>query len=134
MRVRLLAGVQITDGDDNKDNIFSLDDDLAVELLDGFLEAIGGREDLLLADGAFTIPLSSMASVKGFFLRATGDFNLAINGGAAINVRKGYASADTAATKGDYARVLAEMEVTSLQVTPVADCKLTWAVWGKPVT
>lgn len=134
MRVVSKANVVITDGTDNRDTLFGPDDEIAVSTLDGFLESAHGREDLANA-AVFTVPLSELSTPYGFFIRSTGNFNLIINGhtGGAFQIRKGIAG-PLVTNVATYARILMEMQVTSLQLTMQEAGQVLWAAWGKPIT
>jgi hypothetical protein len=130
MRVTPKANVVIEDGTNNKNKLFAPDDELSLTVLDGLQECSSGQENMLTA-AVFAVPFGGLTDVRGFFLESTGDFNLTINGGASIQVRRGVIGADGAVATS--CRCLMEAQVTALEITAVSDSNVTWALWGKPL-
>lgn len=136
MRVNPTAIVTITDGTDQRNVLFSPDETLATENLDGFREQRSGRE-VIAASGTFTVPLSDLNNPAGLFLRVEGgDVNVNLDGLGNIPLRRGAASSGAAAAPtpdnpGTAARLLLEAHLTSAVVTVLsADVVLFWAAWG----
>jgi hypothetical protein len=131
MRIIHTVCPQISDDTDGKHTLFGLDEDLIQSTIDGMTEVSSGRAVLPIA--AFTVPMGPISSCKGAYLRAEGDFDLAINGGAAIQVRrpqKGTSAADLAAA----ATFFIEANISSLVVTPIAvNTVLFYALFGDPL-
>jgi hypothetical protein len=114
---------------DGKDKFLALDDELAQVVLDGFAEHSSGTA--VLATGAsVTVPFGALGDARGVLLRATGDFNLALNGGAPLSIRRGVSVPGGALA--ETSRVFLEALLTSVVVTAVTDLTLTYAVWGDP--
>ena len=137
MRVRHTVNVSISEDDDGKNVLFGLDETLAKGVLDGFAEMHSGAVNLTLAGGEYTIPLGGVSDVRGFYLRADNNFDLNLNGiTQSIIVTRGKAGYTGEATSNaDWtdAKVFMEALITEIQVTPAADLRLFWAVWGDPL-
>jgi len=131
MRVRHTTNPVITEDTSGKDILLSLDDQTAEAILDGFTSQTSDVRDLLASSGAFNVPFGAVSTGKGFFLRADGDFDLEINGSQKFQIRRGATGAGGAVFTS--AKVLMEADVSSLVVTPLADLRLIWAVWGDPL-
>jgi hypothetical protein len=131
MRIIHTVCPQITDDDDGKHKLFGLDEDLIQSTLDGMTEVSSGRAVLPVAP--FTVPMGAITSCKGAYLRAEGDFDLSINGGAVIQVRrpqKGTTAADLAAA----ATFFIEANISSIAITPiVVNTVLFYALFGDPL-
>ena len=130
MLVKHVVFPALSTDDEGKQKLIALDEVLSTVSLKGFKEASIGHM-ALLAGVPTAIPFASVAVGWGLFLLADGDFALAVDGGADIPVKRGK-TGDTAVPDSTSARVLAEFQTTSLAVTAVADCTLTFAVWGDP--
>jgi len=129
MRIRHTVNPKITEDADGKNVLLGLDDALSEAILDGFTSQTSDAKNLLSSDGAFTVPFGAVVTVgKGFFLRATGDFDLLINGAGPFQVRRGATGASAAVFAES--KVFMECDVSALIVTPIADLRLIWAVWG----
>lgn len=130
MRVKHKANVVISDDTTGKDKLFGPDDVNAEVTLDGYQESVASIVQLEAAE-EFTVPLDVLNDVQGFFLRATKDFTVAINGSAALPVKRGITGSSNA--KAATCRILFEGTVTSIVVTAEEELKLWYAAWGDPV-
>ncbi len=117
----------ISEDTDGKECLLGLTDAAETVTLAGFGSSTNDARNLLLADGEFEVPLSSITLIRGFWVKANAGFDLRINGGATIQVRPGKADSTTEAPS---ARVLMEASITSLHITPLADLRIHWAAWG----
>jgi hypothetical protein len=134
MRIRHTVNPRFTEDKDGTSILLGLSDVLAETILDGFASQGNDTRDITLAAGEFDVPLGGPTTIYGFFLRADNDFDLEINNsGQVIQVRRGQTDVATAPKAPD-AKVFMEAIVTSLKVTPLADLRLLWAVWGDPIT
>lgn len=129
MRVQHTVNPKLSEDTAGDDCLLGFSDAAQVVTLDGFASATSDARNLLLADGEFTLPLTAITDVKGFWVRSSGDFDVSINGGALIRVERGYVDATTRASSS---RVLLEALVTDVKITPVADQRVHWAAWGDP--
>jgi hypothetical protein len=133
MRAKVKANVTLTQDADGKDKLFSLDDALAELTLDGFQEMAAGTA--LLTNGVpFTLGFGQLvgSGAQGMFLKGNGDFAMVLNGGSAVQVKRGVVG-PAGSNKAASARVLMEAAITSVVITPVADMLLTFVLWGDPV-
>lgn len=131
MRVRHTVNPIISEDADGTSILLGLSDVTAETILDGFQSQGNDVRDLLQSGGEFAVPLGGPTVIHGFWLRATGDFDLRINNSAqAFQVRRG--STGTGGAVFANAKVLMECITTALHVTPIQDLRLFWAVWGDP--
>lgn len=132
MRVIHKCYPTIQDGDEFVDEIFTQDDDAAVVTLDGFQEAVSHRVTIGATE-TLALPLDEFTTVRGFWMKGNKDFSIALNGGAAISIKRGVVgplSTDLA----DTARLMMEAEVSSISVIAGVDgLKLQYVVYGDPV-
>ena len=132
MRIRHKMNPVVTEDAEGRSVLFGLDDTTAEAVLDGFTRVSSGVTDV--QDGVpFDVPLGDVSDARGFFLRMDGgaDFDLLINTFGPFNVRRG--ANGTGGAVFDNCKMLAEMLVSELEVTPVGDGRLTWCIWGDPV-
>lgn len=129
MRVKHKVNVTITDDAEGKDKLLSLDDTAAEVALDGYEEHSSGKAKLAIG-ASFSVPFGSVGDARGFFLKSTGDCDVSINGGAALQVRRGLVSSGTRAAS---TKLFFEGTLLSVTVTAVEALSLTHAVWGDPV-
>lgn len=127
MRVRHKVALNIAEDTNGTDMLIEQDDVSSEVILDGPQEANCGRASVVAA-GTFTVPLGSVASPEGVFLRASGDFDVSINGGAVLQCRRGNAAAGL--TKAASVKFFFEGTISSVSVTAIAAMTLTHAVWG----
>ena len=128
MQVKHTINPTISEDTEGREVLLGLNADTALSTLTGFTSAASDARDLALADGPYTVPFSGgVQTGKGFFLRSTADFDLEVNGSQKFQVRRGALDASSFAPN---CKVLMECDVTSLIVTPLADGRLIWAVWG----
>lgn len=130
MRVRHKVVVTIDEASDGKNMLLAPDDVAAEIILDGPEEASVVRATLAAA-GVLSVPFGSVGDARGVFLKATGDFDVSINGGAALPVRRGI-SAAAGGTKAATTKLFFEGLLTSVSITAVEALSLTAAVWGDP--
>lgn len=130
MRIRHKVNVVISDDADGKDKLLALDDVNSEVVLDGYQEHNAGKAKLAAA-AVFAVPFGSVADARGVFLKSTGDFDVSVNGGTALPVRRGVTP--SGATKASVTKFFFEGMVTSVTVTAVDDLGLTFAVWGDPI-
>ncbi len=128
MRIRHKVTVTIDEGSDGKNMLLAPDDVGAEVILDGPGEANVGRVTLAAA-AVFTVPAGSVASIQGLFIKSSGDFDLVLNGGTTLQVRRGV-SASSGGTKAATTKLFFEGTVTSAVITAVDALQLTHAVWG----
>jgi hypothetical protein len=130
MRVKHTINPVVTEDTDGRSVLFGLDETTAETTLDGLQRAASGVTDLDDAE-VFSIPYADVTDARGFFLRMDGgDFDLVINGGAVLQVRRAATGSGTVATS---AKCLMDARTTSLQVTASGAGRLTWCIWGDPV-
>lgn len=130
MRVRHKVTVTLDEGSDGKNMLLAPDDTAAEVILDGPQESSVVRTALAVA-GTLAVPFGSVADARGVFIKSTGDFDVSLNGGAALQVRRGI-SAATGGTKAATTKFFFEGTLTSVDITAVEACALTAAVWGDP--
>lgn len=130
MRVRHKVTVTIDEGSDGKNMLLAPDDVAAEVILDGPQEANVGRVALAAA-AVFAVPFGSVGDARGVFLKSDGDFDVSVNGGPALQVRRGPSGA--AGAKAAVTKFFFEGTLTSVQITAVETLKLTHAVWGDPL-
>lgn len=131
MRVVHTVNPKIYEDTEQTECLFALSDSTQQVVTDAMQSENSDSRNVAVADGEFTIPLTGITDAKGFFIRSDGDFDLRINGGALIQVRRAATGASTTTTS---ARVFMEANVTDLKITPQADQRVHWAIWGDPVT
>jgi hypothetical protein len=130
MRVRHKVTVTIDEASDGKNMLLAPDDSAAEVILDGPQECSVQR--VTLGVGVpFALPFGSVTDARGIFIKSTGDFNVSLNGGPALLVRRGIAG--PTGTKALTAKLFFEGTLTSVQVTAVEILTLTAAVWGDPL-
>lgn len=127
MKITHTVNPKISEDADGTECLLGLSDASEQTNLQGFGSSVNESRNLLLADGELTIPLDGITTIRGFWLKATGAFDLRINGGAAIRFNPGKVDADTSAAT---ARVFMEANISTLHITPVADLRAHWAAWG----
>ncbi len=130
MRVQHTVNPQISEDTEGAECLLGLSDSVQQVNLDGFGSSTTDARNLLLAGGEFTLPLTTVSAIHGFWVRSDGDFDLRVNGGSLIQIRRGKTDATTDATS---ARVFMEAMVTDIKVTPQSDQRVHWAAWGDPL-
>jgi hypothetical protein len=136
MRIKHAIAPVISDDENGKEVLFSLDDELAGVTLDGFTEESSGKA-VVAIDTAFPLPFGAVDSpAKGLFLVVEGDADVSLNGLDVIQVRRGKL---TSATNAPTAKLFIEGNFTSVTVTPKASAvasastvKFRYALYGTP--
>jgi len=130
MRTKLTANAVVSEDTDGLNVLFGPSAAGAEKTLDGFQRVTSGVTDLVDAE-VLSLPYGDVDDAKGLFLVVTnGDLDVVINGGSTLQLRRGTVASGTLA---DDARILLDVETTSLQVTAVGACRVTWCLWGNPV-
>ena len=129
MRVKSKVNVRIFDDQTEKDVLFGPDDDRAEVVNNNHQEWWGGRF-VIAPSGNLTLPLGTVGTVRGLFVRTITDFNISINGGAAINIIKASGTATTDPVKFYMDGTLTTVQVTNVSAS--ADLVGYYAVWGDP--
>lgn len=130
IRVKTKANLIASADKDGKDRLFGLDDGLSETVLDGFTEVVSGTAALAL-NGVHTVPLGSIADVRGVFLKVSGACAVSINGGLAIQLRPGIVGPST--VKAGSAKLLLEGLVSSVVLTAGEALTASWCCWGDPI-
>lgn len=131
MRTKLTANAVVTEDTDGLNTLFGPSPTGAEQTLDGFQRVASGVTDLTDAE-VLSIPYGDVDAAKGFYLSVTGgDLDVVLNGGGTLQLRRGTVSSGVPA---DAAKMLVDIETTSLQVTAVGACRVTWCIWGNPVS
>jgi hypothetical protein len=129
MRVRSLVNVRIFESTNERDLLFGPSVDDATVIMDTYNEAHSGRFQVAAA-GTISLGLGSLQACRGCFIRAFGDFDLSVNGGAVIQVRRRPSAAAT-----DMASFYVDGVVTSISVTNTSATAVLggyFAMWGDP--
>ena len=128
MRVKSLVNVRIYEGTNERDVLFGPSVDDAVVNMDTYNESHSGRFRVD-ASGTLSLGLGALQACRGMFIRATGDFDLTLNGGASpLQIRR-----RTAATATEPVSFYFDGVVTSASiVNPSASTVLNgyFAMWG----
>jgi hypothetical protein len=130
MRVRHKVLVSIDEGTDGKNMLLLPDDTAAEVILDGPQEASVTRA-VLAASGMFSVPFGTVADARGVYLKASGDFTVSVNGGAALPVQRGVASSSGGA-KAATTKFFFEGLITAVDIVATEALTLTAAIWGDP--
>lgn len=132
IRVKTKANVIVSLDKDGLEKLFGLNDAAAETILDGFTEVVSGKAALASA-ASLTVGLTSIADVRGIYLRVTGAAAVVINGSnTPIQLRPGIVGPAT--VKAPTAKVLIEGIISSVVVTAGEDLEVSWAAWGDPIT
>lgn len=127
MRLTLQGLVQASEDSSGKKRLFFPDADQEKIIHDGFVKCFSGLFTVV-AGGQENLSLGDIADVRGFFIRAAGDFDMKADGGTTRKIRKGSSTATST-------RVLAEEQVASLTIlAPDGNTAVsgTYCVWGDP--
>jgi hypothetical protein len=131
VRIKAKCNVQIFEDANGENALLSGKDELAEVILDGPQEANVIKADLL-ALGVFSVPLGSVGTPTGLFLKSTGDFDLVLNGGTPLQVRREVRAA-TGGAKAASAKFYFEGVLASATITALTDAiTVTGALWGDP--
>ena len=129
MRIKLLCNPKIYDDTDEKHALFVLDSDLIESVIDGMLRQASGRVNIALS-ATENLPLGDVATVRGVYIRAAGDFNVILNGGTDIlQVRR----PDTATGRNAhflFEGIITQVNITNASATAALDG--LYCVWGEP--
>lgn len=129
MRVKSKVTVKIFEDVAEKNGLLVPDDELAETINDGNQELSLIRADIA-ALGTFTATLAPVGTPAGMYLKATGDFDLLLNGGTPLQVRR-QVKAATGGAKATSTRFYYEGTIASVQITALADAiSVTGAIWG----
>lgn len=129
MRIKHKVNVQISEDTEGKNKLFCPDDDLSEVVLDGYETQWAGP--FKVAGGTTeALSLGDVSAPKGCFLRVDNDCQVSLNGGAAIQLRKGSTLA------GSTARLFLEADISSVQITAPGgtDVRGVFCVWGDAVS
>lgn len=129
MRIRAKVTVKLFEDTTEKNGLLVPDDEAAEVILDGPQEANVIRADIAAA-ATLTVPLGSVGTVTGLFLKSTGDFDLVLNGGSTLQVRREQTKAGVA-NKASTVKFYFEGTVTSVVITALTSAiSVTGALWG----
>lgn len=129
MRIRTKCNVRIFEDTAEKNGLLTGDDEAAEVILDGPQEANVIKADILAA-GVFNVPLGSVGAPSGLFLKSTGDFDLVLNGGTPLQVRREQTKAGVA-NKAAVVKFYFEGTLASATITALtANITVTGATWG----
>lgn len=129
MRVKSLVNVRIYESTNERDLLFGPSVDDATSTVDSYNETHSGRFQVA-ASTTISLGLGSLQSCRGLFIRAFGDFDLAVNGAAPIQVRRRPSAAAT-----EMASFYVDGVVTSATVTNASASAVLggyFAMWGDP--
>ena len=128
MRVKSLVNVRIYEGTNERDVLFGPSVDDAIVNMDTYNESHSGRFRVD-ATGSLSLGLGALQACRGIFIRATGDFDLTLNGLASpLQIRR-----RTAATATEQISFYFDGIVTSASITnpsPTAVLNGYFAMWG----
>lgn len=137
MRIKHKVNVRISEDAEGKNKLLAGDDVAAEVTIDGMKELSTGTLTVTAGE-PFTVPMGGITDGRGFFLKASGDCTVTINGGPQLEMRlaaKEAASATTAVF-ADECKAFLECAVDDLVVEVGdgdPDITLTYAVWGDPI-
>lgn len=125
MRIRHKVNVQIYDDADGNDVLFAPKDTLAEIIIDAFKKETSGKISVA-ANATESVPFGDVGSpAKGAYLMVNAECTISINGGPAIQLRKGGTTAKI--------KFFIEGDITSLQITAPSSTAIEgiYAVWGE---
>jgi len=126
IRVKHRVYVHTYEDTAGKNKLFAPDPELSEVVNDGFDKQAGGVVSVAVSSNE-GLSLGDLTAVKGLFLRVNGDAQVILNGGDAIQMRKG--------PSGSTARLFIEADITSINVAnPSATDVLNgvYCIWGDP--
>ena len=128
MRVKSLVNVRIYEGTNERDVLFGPSVDDATVNMDSYNESHSGRFRVD-ASGSLSLGLGALQACRGVFIRATGDFDLTLNGSATpMQIRR-----RTGATASESVSVYLDCVVTSASITNTSSTTVLngyFAMWG----
>ena len=125
MRVKSKVNVQIYETTAQTDALFKPDDTNAEVNFDTYNEQASGRF-ALAASGSTALSLGTVTAVAGIYIRTTGNFDVVINGGDTIQIRRPANS--TNALKFYMDGVVTSVTITNASGT--AALAGWYAIWG----
>jgi len=129
MRVKSLVNVRIFESTNERDLLFGPSVDDATSIVDTYNEAHSGRFQVGTT-ATISLGLGSLQSCRGLFVRAFGDFDLAVNGAAPIQVRRRPSAAATEMASFYVDGIVTSATVTNTSATTVLGGY--FAMWGDP--
>ena len=130
MRVKSKVNVRIYDDANEKDILFA-PDDVRAEVINSNHQEWAGGKFVIAPSGNLVLPLGTVGTVRGIYIRTITDFDLSLNGNPAINVLKSLGTAAADPVKFYLDGTLASAQVTN--VSAAVNLEGYYAVWGDPV-
>ena len=127
MRIKHSILLAVADDADMKDQLFGpIDEILGQTVIDGYTNQVSGKIKVLPTITK-AIPLGDIAAVRGIYLEVNQDCQIKINGGSAIDIKRGNS------TTGALAKFFLEASLTQIQIVAGAtEVWGTFCVWGDP--
>lgn len=123
MLIERTINVSINESSEKLETLFSAID--GPESTEVYQNAVSGSQTMVNA-GTFTVPLSSLVSASGFFVRCEdGDVDVTVNG-VTLQLRR------ASAVAGVSAKMFLDTAVSTLVFTAVGAPRVLFAVWGDP--
>ena len=137
VRIKHKVTVRAWEEAEQRNALFAPDDSRSEITIDNMLHFYSGL--ITVENGTnIALPLPDIAAVAGVFLKADQDITVAINGGAAIQLRRPSVGTSDAITychfffEGDITSItIAKPDVQPLTALDDADASVRWVVWGE---